>query len=480
MTFALQNARLWDYVMGSARKLPELIEKSDNSKERKERIYQRWKEIRDFDLDVLKTSAKISRMCTDTVQKEFLAVKNSTEWNPKDLWDWLKKRYTLQNFASKWNALDKLHAIRHSECKNVSEYMSRIKDIAAEIEGLKISISEAIVIHALNNLDSHFRPFLAILSHDARQKEALPTLSELTKTLEDEQMRLSNENKGTANYARSSKSKKAKPSEQGGKEGMEKGSDNEGEKKKHEVRECKTCGGKHQGDCWHLKTECFICHNVGHIAAKCPEKSSSASSSSSTKKKLCYTQKVTTQHPDSKTKVGQVLASCLVGSRPQKFSVTSVIIDSGATDHFFSNRDLFSTYTEYEHEFETGSGEKIAAHGYGNVDLRMSDLKGNINTLTVTNVSWAPELGHNLLSTIPLAKKSVELFLRKTGQTSKIIVDKEVFDLVNIIKNQDVIRLAKNPKIAMVNQVTALTIETWHAQIGHLGYKSLLALPKLA
>ena len=193
--------------------------------------------------------------------------------------------------------------------------MSRIKDASAEIEDLKISISEAVIIHALNNLDSHFRPYLAILSHDAREKEKLPTLSELTKTLEDEQMRLSNENRGTANYARSSKSKKIKPSEQGSKKGgTERGSDDEGEKKRQEVRECKTCGGKHQGDCWHRKTECFICHNVGHIAAKCPEKSSS-SSSSSDKKKLCYTQKVT-KHPDSKTKVGQVLELCLVRSHP--------------------------------------------------------------------------------------------------------------------------------------------------------------------
>lgn len=133
---------------------------------------------------------------------------------PKELWDWLKKRYTLQNFASNWNALDRLHAIRHCECKNVTEYMSRIKDASAEIEDLKISISEVVVIHALNNLDSHFRPYLAILSHDAREKEKLPTLSEVTKALENGQMRLSNEKTETANYARSSKSKKAKPSEQ--------------------------------------------------------------------------------------------------------------------------------------------------------------------------------------------------------------------------------------------------------------------------
>ncbi len=49
-------------------------------------------------------------------------------------------------------------------------------------------------------------------------------------------MRLLNENRRTPNYARSSKPKKAKPSEQGGKRRIEKGPDNEVEKKKQEVK----------------------------------------------------------------------------------------------------------------------------------------------------------------------------------------------------------------------------------------------------
>ena len=153
----------------------------------------------------------------------------------------------------------------------------------------------------------------------------------------------------------------------------------------------------------------------------------------------------------------------MVRSCSQKCSITSVIIDSGTTDYLFSNRDLFSIYTEYKHKFEIGSGKKIAAHGYGNVDLRMSDLKGNSNTLTITNISWALDLSHNLLSSIPLAKKGVKVFLKKIGQPSESVVDEEVFGLAGIIKNQYVIRLTKNPKPATVNQVIATTIKIWRA-----------------
>ena len=79
MTFALQDAKLWDHIMESPRRLPELHETKDDDEDRKERIYQRWEKIQDFVLGVQKTAAKISRMCADTVQKEFLAVKISTE-----------------------------------------------------------------------------------------------------------------------------------------------------------------------------------------------------------------------------------------------------------------------------------------------------------------------------------------------------------------------------------------------------------------
>lgn len=48
-----------------------------------------------------------------------------------------------------------------------------------------MSIFEAIFIHAFNNLDLHFRPYLAILSYYGQQKNVLSTLSELIKILKD-------------------------------------------------------------------------------------------------------------------------------------------------------------------------------------------------------------------------------------------------------------------------------------------------------
>ena len=136
---------------------------------------------------------------------------------------------------------------------------------------------------------------------------------------------------------------------------------------------------------------------MGDITANCLKKSNFITSFLS-KKKLYFTQKVT-HYPILKVKVSQVLALCLIESRSQN-PIISIIIDFDIIDHFFRNHHLVSTYIKYKHKFETGTREKIVAHGDDNIDLKITDLTRNTNILIVTNVSWVPELGRNLLSTI--------------------------------------------------------------------------------
>ena len=75
----------------------------------------------------------------------------------------------------------------------------------------------------------------------------------------------------------------------------------------------------------------------------------------------------------------------------------------------------------------------------------MCDMSGNVNTLTVTNMSWVPELGHNLLSIVPLAKKGIEVFLRKKGCPSEIYFGEEIFGFIDIVDSQYIVRQASLP-----------------------------------
>ncbi len=101
MSFALEEARLWRHVEGTAVSPPPLKVKEDDSENRMEKIFAWEEKICKFQDNARKAVAKIGKRCTDKVQKEFLSVKASREWTPKKLWSHLKTRYTLQNWASK-------------------------------------------------------------------------------------------------------------------------------------------------------------------------------------------------------------------------------------------------------------------------------------------------------------------------------------------------------------------------------------------
>ncbi len=123
-----------------------------------------------------------------------------------------------------------------------------------------------------------------------------------------------------------------------------------------------------------------------------------------------------------------------------KSSVQKIIINSDATNHFFQNRAYFSTYKEPQHIFQIVSWKVLAAYGYSDVILHLFHPDRLKAIWTIKKVSWFLLLDHNLLSTIPFAKKDVAIFFRQIQIPSKISNHKEPFGVTNIIDNQYVIR----------------------------------------
>ncbi len=62
-------------------------------------------------------------MCLGHIQQEFQTVK--TDWLPNNLWEWLKKRYPLQNIAIKWETIISIDELTYPTCKNMAEYRSK-------------------------------------------------------------------------------------------------------------------------------------------------------------------------------------------------------------------------------------------------------------------------------------------------------------------------------------------------------------------
>lgn len=56
--------------------------------------------------------------------------------------------------------------------------------------------------------------------------------------------------------------------------------------------------------------------------------------------------------------------------------------------------------------------------------------------MAVSTVKFAPMLAQNLLSTVSLAKKIVEIFLREKSGLSIKLFEEEIFGFVNIVDSQ--------------------------------------------
>ncbi len=212
MTFALQEAELWGYIIGNRKKPRELTVKKDDDKDRLEKIDQRNLDRLEFVKKKQRVVGKIGKMCTDNVQQEFLAMKDYTKneaWTPKTLWEHLKTQYTLKNWSAKWDEFNNLEELDYSGCKSIKEYRSNARDIFAEITHMAHTIEQIVILKLLNGLCSSFLIYLTILNEQARRDKKFLKLDDLLKNLEDKKAQMRQDSIDVANLVFKNKGNKA-------------------------------------------------------------------------------------------------------------------------------------------------------------------------------------------------------------------------------------------------------------------------------
>ena len=111
MRYSLEPAGLWEHTQ-SATKNPKPApiglkaeDLANNAKlERQERCVDK---INAWNQNNLNFQGYLGHMCLGQIQQESQAVR--ADWAAHDLWEWLRKRYTLQNTASKWATIFSCH-----------------------------------------------------------------------------------------------------------------------------------------------------------------------------------------------------------------------------------------------------------------------------------------------------------------------------------------------------------------------------------
>ena len=267
---------------------------------------------------------------------------------------------------------------------------------------------------------------------------------------------------------------------------------------------CHRCGNKHSDTCKFIITECTGCGKIGHIERACNSKRGKEKDDDSDverKKIFCV---LTTHSPPStdsfvfpdtaeedgsnikhpETNINKTFQTrkflCTINYSIPISKPVDLLINSGATDHALCNKDLFEPgfYRIMLNKLETGSGEVLKTEGRGSLSLLLKNETGFIREFVLTDVLYTPDMNFNLISTARLAQKGVEIFLRKAGELSKIYYEEEVIGHAKLIDNQYVIQTTPNSRALATTK--NISIQTWHARMGHLGYHNLLKLNQLA
>ncbi len=175
----------------------------------------------------------------------------------------------------------------------------------------------------------------------------------------------------------------------------------------------------------------------------------------------------------------------MVANKMFETSVTrKIIADLGTTQYLITNRKLIRDYYDDYSKYQTGSGEVLPSYGK---DTLLMPLDNGF--LKLSDIWYVPDLGFNLISTIQLGEKMVEMWLQTTDQPSQILHNRAILGYANLIDGQYIFRLkqtletptiANSADIQPKREVKPRDIKLWYSRIGHLGYRNLKTLKNLS
>ena len=164
----------------------------------------------------------------------------------------------------------------------------------------------------------------------------------------------------------------------------------------------------------------------------------------------------------------------LVGSNPQEWW-----LDTGATKHVCSDKNMFTTYQKnhLEENMYMGNSSMAKVEGQGKIVLKMTSGK----ELTLNNVMHVPEIRKNLVSGSMLSKNGFKIVF----ESDKFVLSK--FGnyvgkgyLSNGLFKFNVMTVL--PKVNKINDV-AYVVESsfiWHERLGHVNFNSLNRLMNMS
>jgi hypothetical protein len=222
-----------------------------------------------------------------------------------------------------------------------------------------------------------------------------------------------------------------------------------------------------------FKGNCYTCGKQGHKSQECYQNKQRYGGERHEQKKKAL-------------KANRERTKILFNENRNQFK-SEVLLDSGATDHMFRQKEYFSKIIETNGDYiYTANNMKVEIRGVGEVDLR-----NGTSELKLKNVLYVPALESNLVSlgklmengkyslnfngdkvnlskgnqTTVIGEKNLATRLFKLSENWKINSQIRTYNLKNRSKDDE--EKAKNE------------LELWHKRLGHANYRKINTMANL-
>ena len=378
----------------------------------------------------------------------------------KELWDSLDKKYKTEDAGTKKFMVGRFLEFKMTDAKTIMSQVQEFQLILHEIRAEGMALSESFQVAALiEKLPPLWRDFKNYLKHK-RKEMGLEDIIVRLRIEEDNRQserRVGNKMESRANVVehvakRQNQNKKRKLSGQ-----TSKGNDQK----------------KFMGNC-------YVCNKPGHRAKDCRSRTTQVSQGNNKKRKFAQANMTELEQLSGdilEMNLCAVISEVnLVGSNPKQWWV-----DTGATRHVCSERNMFTTYHENvngEQIFMRNSATSKVA-GHGKIILKMTSGK----ELILNNVLHVPDIRKNLVSGSLLSKNGFKLVfesdkfvLIKNGvYIGKGYLSDDLFKLNVLIVVPTTYDMNKNSD----SSVYICELNVWHNRLGHVNIESLRKLVQL-
>ena len=292
---------------------------------------------------------------------------------PKEIWDTLKQRFERDTVANKLFLKQRFFSLKMKESDSLDEHLRKLKVITDQLAAIKAPVPE----------DEHI---VALLLSLPRSYNTLVTAL----TAKGDELNLGQLHQALLNEEEKRKQSKSKTGGAGGAD------DGESALQHNKLDR--------------RPVKCYGCGEEGHVIRNCAQKKKKQHRRNENQGKFDKSSKYNAapargnsdKNDDSCDNVFAVGLSVMKGD-------DCWIIDSGASQHMTSNRDLLMNYQEFSEPEPVVLGDGRSVHAFGTGEICITMLLGpkrnDERKSTMTKVLYVPKLAANLFSARAAAMK---------------------------------------------------------------------------